>query len=559
MTIPPFLSRILIFILLFTLACLGPLYAQDFKAKFEKIRAMLPDQAIKADSLAKELLSESLANSTESDSMIAKSYYLLGIANYFRSKEILSVNYFLKALETDFGKKDQKVMEGCYNNLGVIYDMQDKIPEALDAYTRSLRIAEQRSDSFSMVQSWINISLLERKKNNKKRGVELCQMAIGYSQRHNDSLNLALGYQNLAMMYDDPASMPLRSDYNTKAYDIFKALNEPFYMVSMLSNMAIMEQEKGNPPKAQMLLAEALSIAEAKQLGSQKVIVILSMGKNALQDGDLAKAEELLLRAEMLAKTENALEMLDDIYLGLVAVYARKGDFMKHDKTLILYQDIIKSTNNTSAEAAYEQIKVIYELDKMRDQKLVLEDNIRERNRQLLGVLVLLGILIAAGAIIIRQYLRLQDHVKTLFRKNVEEMKQSETAAPIANVVDYYPETDPESIPSEMRFQKILWLLDKEKLYLNPDLSLNDLSMKLATNQKYISQAINSHSDTGFLGLVNRFRVNEARRQILELGTKANLHDVALNSGFSNRVSFYRQFKEITGISPSEFMKMAGN
>lgn len=559
MTIPQFLSRITLWFVLITLSCSVQSQVQDFKTRFEKILAMLPDQAIKADSLAKDLLSESLAISADSDSMIARSYYLLGIANYFRSKEILSVNYFLKALETDFGKKDQKVMEGCYNNLGVIYDMQDKIPEALDAYTRSLRIAEQRSDSFSMAQSWINISLLERKKNNKKRGIELCQMAIDYSQRHNDSLNLALGYQNLAMMYDAPGSMSLRSDYNTRAYDIFKALGEPFYMVSMLSNMAIMEQEKGNAPKAQMLLAEALSIAETKQLGSQKVIVIMSMGKNALHDGDLSKAEELLLRAEMLAKTENGMEMLDDIYLDMVAVYARKGDYLKHKKTLDLYQNTIKSTQNKSAEAAYEQIKVIYELDKMRDQKLVLEGHIRERNRQLLGVLILLGILIAAGAIIIRQYLRLQDQLKILFRKNVEEMKQTDTALPIASVGHGSPETDPESIPSELRFQKILWLLDKEKLYLNPDLSLNDLSMKLATNQKYISQAINSHSDTGFLGLVNRFRVNEARRQILELGTKANLHTVALNSGFSNRVSFYRQFKEITGISPSEFMKMAGN
>ena len=559
MTIPPFLSRITILFVLITLSYPVPLQAQDFMTKYEKIRAMLPDQAIKADSLAKDLLSESLAISANSDSMIARSYYLLGIANYFRSKEILSVNYFLKALETDFGKKDQKVMEGCYNNLGVIYDMQDRIPEALDAYTRSLRIAEQRSDSFSMVQSWINISLLERKKNNKKRGIELCKLATDYSKRHNDSLNLALGYQNLAMMYDAPGSMSLRSDYNTRAYDIFKALGEPFYMVSMLSNMAIMEQEKGNAPNAQMLLAEALSIAETKQLGSQKVIVIMSMGKNALHDGDLAKAEELLLRAEMLAKTENGMEMLDEIYLDMVAVYARKGDFMKHEKTLDLYQNTIKSTQNKSAEAAYEQIKVIYELDKMRDQKLVLEGHIRERNRQLLGVLTLLGILIAAGAIIIIQYLRLQDQLKILFRKNVEEMKQTDTALPIASVGHGYPETDPESIPSELRFQKIIWLLDKEKLYLNPDLSLNDLSVKLATNQKYISQAINSHSDTGFLGLVNRFRVNEARRQILELGTKANLHDVALSSGFSNRVSFYRQFKEITGISPSEFMKMAGN
>ena len=65
------------------------------------------------------------------------------------------------------------------------------------------------------------------------------------------------------------------------------------------------------------------------------------------------------------------------------------------------------------------------------------------------------------------------------------------------------------------------------------------------------------YSDTGFSGMMNRYRVNEARRLILEGKPDTSLNDIALQAGFTNRISFYRQFKEITGISPSEFRKLA--
>lgn len=80
----------------------------------------------------------------------------------------------------------------------------------------------------------------------------------------------------------------------------------------------------------------------------------------------------------------------------------------------------------------------------------------------------------------------------------------------------------------------------------------------MGSNRKYISQAINRHSNINFNGLVNRLRVNEARRLMIEEPNKS-LGEVMDESGFSNRVTFYRQFKEITGFSPSEFQTLLLN
>jgi len=109
----------------------------------------------------------------------------------------------------------------------------------------------------------------------------------------------------------------------------------------------------------------------------------------------------------------------------------------------------------------------------------------------------------------------------------------------------------------QARYQAILQLMERDKPWLDAGFSLQDLSTRLATNQKYISQAINMYSETGFSGMMNRYRVNEARRLILEGKPDVSLNDIALQAGFTNRVSFYRQFKELTGISPSEFVKLA--
>jgi len=164
---------------------------------------------------------------------------------------------------------------------------------------------------------------------------------------------------------------------------------------------------------------------------------------------------------------------------------------------------------------------------------------------------------VMAVIIIFRQHQRMRGQLRTLFRKNLEEMQQAAEASVSQRTLENETPYNLEEATVQGRYQAILQLLERDKPWLDPGFSLQDLSTRLATNQKYISQAINMFSETGFSGMMNRYRVNEARRLILEGKPDTSLHDIALQAGFTNRISFYRQFKDITGISPSEFLKMA--
>jgi AraC-like DNA-binding protein len=98
--------------------------------------------------------------------------------------------------------------------------------------------------------------------------------------------------------------------------------------------------------------------------------------------------------------------------------------------------------------------------------------------------------------------------------------------------------------------------LEKEKVYLDDTLSLDDFARSLDLPKKYVSDLINQKFGKSFKSLINQYRVAEARSIMeREQGTPLQLIDVGLESGFNNKVSFYRVFKQSTGKSPSAYLK----
>ena len=98
----------------------------------------------------------------------------------------------------------------------------------------------------------------------------------------------------------------------------------------------------------------------------------------------------------------------------------------------------------------------------------------------------------------------------------------------------------------------------KDKLFADPNLTIDDLCLILYTNQKYISEAVNINSKTNFSNFLNKFRIEEARRLILNTGLLGlTLEQVMYQSGFKSRTTFNASFKKFTGMTPGQFKKQA--
>lgn len=103
---------------------------------------------------------------------------------------------------------------------------------------------------------------------------------------------------------------------------------------------------------------------------------------------------------------------------------------------------------------------------------------------------------------------------------------------------------------------KIEEAMHRDKLYLDPSLSLPKLAEYLETSVNHVSQAINAGLHTNFFQFVNRNRV-EAAVEILE-GDRLPLmstHEIASAVGFNSTSTFYSAFQKIVGMTPGAYRR----
>ena len=104
--------------------------------------------------------------------------------------------------------------------------------------------------------------------------------------------------------------------------------------------------------------------------------------------------------------------------------------------------------------------------------------------------------------------------------------------------------------------QKLLTLLRTDKPFLNPQVSLSDLSEKLSISSKNLSQVINQTFGKNFFDFINSYRIQEVQ-QILQdsRDDKMTILEAMYEAGFNSKSSFNTAFKKETGQTPSEFRK----
>ena len=90
------------------------------------------------------------------------------------------------------------------------------------------------------------------------------------------------------------------------------------------------------------------------------------------------------------------------------------------------------------------------------------------------------------------------------------------------------------------------------------NITLSDLAKKLGYNEKYLSYTLHTVTNMNFRRLLSSYRINFAKELISPKNKKVSMVDAALASGFSSLASFNRNFREIEGISPSEYRKNLG-
>ena len=99
--------------------------------------------------------------------------------------------------------------------------------------------------------------------------------------------------------------------------------------------------------------------------------------------------------------------------------------------------------------------------------------------------------------------------------------------------------------------------LASEKPYLNTNVSATSISEALQITNHELSQLLNVGLNVSFYDLVNKYRIDHAKKLLVSKEYRdAKILHVAIDSGFSNKSSFLRNFKRLTDLTPTAFKKL---
>jgi AraC-like DNA-binding protein len=424
-------------------------------------------------------------------------------------------------------------------------------------FSANPKIAEQNGDSSSVMQSYINIYKLEGRYHDYQKATDGFRNLLSYFGRTGDTLHIALCHLNLSSIYLEKWKRTEFEYHINEALRWFEFTGDQYGIVSALVNKAEGLTRMQAYAASDEVVKLAIQRCDNLPFEELKLVLKLVYASNRLRSGsDLGEAEKLLNEI-----TRSAEEMGAG-FIGLklkeekTIFYARTGRF---DEFLEAFGTVVtemESENQQSARRLYEEVQAIYENEKLRKEQARLFENVEEQRIWIITLVILLLVMLTAGVIIIRLFLRLRSRTRSLFYVNKELARSKPVVAePVATEIAVG--TDDEDDRLSNLYEMILLKMEQNKPYLDPNFSLQVLSHMLNRSERYVSQAINKLGKTNFNRMVVRYRINEARRLITVHGEGVTMNEVGEQSGFANRISFYRSFREETGLSPTEFLTLS--
>ncbi len=119
-----------------------------------------------------------------------------------------------------------------------------------------------------------------------------------------------------------------------------------------------------------------------------------------------------------------------------------------------------------------------------------------------------------------------------------------------------YENSKLQEVQKEQYIEKLRTFVTAEKPFLEPELTLAQLSEKVNIPAHYLSQVINEKLQVNFLDFINGYRVKEAQAKLIDPNlSHYTILSIAYEAGFNSKSTFYTAFKKGTDMTPSQYRK----
>lgn len=202
-----------------------------------------------------------------------------------------------------------------------------------------------------------------------------------------------------------------------------------------------------------------------------------------------------------------------------------------------------------------DEIRSLYEVDKL---EMKAEKDQLNFIFLLVGTLTLFVVCILMGVIVFivrRNSSRLEEKNRSLFL----QLKEKDTLrAEITRLSNSSPRKEKNDTlsPHNILFSRFQKWLETDNRFTNLKLTPEEVAAELATNTRYLYDAIRQSTGYTFNDYINNLKLEFARKLLLsDINNQMTIEGISNEAGFNTRSNFYRLFRLKYGLTPSELCK----
>lgn len=469
--------------------------------------------------------------------------------------------YFEKMLDTEKVMSDSVLLADIYLNLSNCYLNDQQYDKSIHYSYLAYPIFNALNKTPELIEILLNMYNCSFFTSNDSTNTDYLYRAIDMAQNYGDSILISTTYDELGKSYYRRGNYPEAIRYykiaRNYASDKGSKREVRIAVLQHLSYKYMPDSVEAACEISDYILTQSLKNKDVKLLSNAYLSRANCFANHGLRDSAiyyLERSEENRVAYGNAGAAQGYYYVMYEVALK-IKDYERAMRYL----TISTEQNLKASREANTGELTATRAKLDYQLQKEQISELkFINDLQQEKNkRQQLSILAITLLLLTGAAFFIyarKKYNQLRESYRELIKKNVE---LDHLSTRLIQTEEKLQNSNGNGIKDEEKiYQKLKELFEKEKIYKQPDISLSKLARKLKTNTSYLSLIINNRFEEPFKTLINKCRINEARRLLSSPEySKYSIEGIAEEVGYQSRSTFYQSFKQITGLTPTQYIE----
>ena len=430
--------------------------------------------------------------------------------------------------------------------------------KALQNYFQILRIKEKKNLRSRLGVSYHNIGLIYIDIKDYDSALKLLQKAVELNKEFYTPLGIARNLMAIGDIYFLQNQFPKALETYEQAKQILQEKGMKGDLAEAIVSIGRVAFKQNKLDQASQLYKQAFEIANESNYAYEKCSSLMAHGELLKSKTEYPDSLDKFLQAMEIAEKSNLKKELMDCYLHISELYTQMGDNPKSYQYFKKHAAIKDEIFNPIVSKEIRDLQLKYEKDKI---ALVIQDIKKSRTWILVGAFMLMTVSIFVMCSRYRIKVKAR---KLLYEKEKELAAREDRIRALTEELKEYLDTKDKkkyerSTLSETQaahyLESLLAYMEEEEAYLDPELTIKDLSEQLSISARDLSQVINERLNQNFNDFVNHYRIEKAKELLLKMDDDGTILDVAFDSGFNSKSSFNTLFKKYTRYTPSQYKK----